>query len=273
MRSENKLWCLLGYGLVAAVILWGSVETYQSTYQLKLNHHDFKSGLTLERPMKIAFLSDLHLRNKEGDFDRLRDITKHIANFSPDIILLGGDFTGEHTAETLLIRERIVTGLSAFAEIAPTFTVLGNHEWWTSDDWDKWIRKAGINVIDNSSQRIWINGTAICLRGLGDAYTGHYRMTAIPENCGAFTVTLTHDPLAIERDPEAGLYLAGHTHCGQIKLPFIHPSWAPTHASEELVCGTGTNVNKTWITTAGVGTSIIPIRFGARAGIELITIL
>ena len=102
--------------------------------------------------------------------------------------------------------------------------------------------------------------------------TDHKEPLHFPDTCQGLRITLTHDPIAIEQDPEPGLYLAGHTHCGQIRLPFIHPNWAPTSASPEYVCGVGASGNKVWLTTPGVGTSVIPFRFEAPASIELITI-
>jgi len=254
------------------LVSWVAMDVYRSTFGLRVNETTFKSGQYLEAPLRIFFVSDLHITNSKSDFDRLNHIIGEASRFGPDIILLGGDFTGESSAGTQLIRDELLEVLARFTRISPTYTVLGNHEWWTSLHWSSWLKSVGINVIENKTRSIEVRGSRFCLRGLGDAYTDHYRTIEVPAGCGSFNLTLTHDPAAIEQEELPGLYLAGHTHCGQIKLPYIHPSWAPTSASPEFVCGIGQSDNKVWLTTAGIGTSIIPVRFGAPAAVELITI-
>ena len=258
---------------VAIFVLLGIVyETYHATFGLRTSRHSFGSGMELSSPLKIAFISDLHLTNTAYAFERLDQIHSITRDFSPDLILFGGDFTGEHTQETTKLKSRMLTALALFTEIAPTYTVLGNHEWWTSPNWANWLSEIGFDVIEGQTRYIRATDAGFCLRGLGDAFTDHYRSTPFPANCQGLKITLTHDPVAIELDPEPGLYLAGHTHCGQIRLPFVHPSWAPTSASPEFVCGTGASSDRVWLTSSGVGTSVIPLRFGAPASIELITV-
>lgn len=258
--------------LALLLCAWVTNDVVRATWGLQVNHISFNAGLQNEDRIKISFLSDLHLTHSSSDFTRLTEIIEEVKEFQPDLILLGGDHTGVDYAETAIIRDEILTGLSGFTDIAPTYSVLGNHEWWTSVHWSSWLESVGINVIENRTKSIDVRGSRLCIRGLGDAYTDHYRTVVVPDGCGSFSLTLTHDPSAIEQETVPGLYLAGHTHCGQIRLPFIHPSWAPTSASPEYVCGVGQSDNKVWLTTSGVGTSVIPIRFGAPAAIELITI-
>ena len=85
-------------------------------------------------------------------------------------------------------------------------------------------------------------------------------------------MTVTHDPYVTEIDPEGGLYLAGHTHCGQIVLPLIGAPWTPTRASKEYHCGLGYRDGRYWITSAGIGTTSIPFRLGTQSGFEVISV-
>ena len=270
MRPSISLLTLVALALFIGA--WIAIDVIRSTWGLQVNRISFNAGLLNENRIKILFLSDLHLTNSSDDFERLDRIVFEAEKFEPDLILLGGDHTGADSAETTLIRDEILAGLSGFIRIAPTYSVLGNHEWWTSMHWAAWLESAGINVIENKTESIEVRGSRLCLRGLGDAYTDHYRSVEVPNGCGSFILTLTHDPAAIEQEEVPGLYLAGHTHCGQIRLPFIHPNWAPTSASPRYVCDVGQSDNKVWLTTSGVGTSVIPLRFGAPAAIELISI-
>ena len=188
------------------------------------------------------------------------------------MILLAGDFTGEDAAETAVFRSELIAAIKPLAAIAPTYTVLGNHEWWTAPDWYQTLSSAGISVIEGRQESISFKQGKVCLRGLGDAYTGHYKRIPFEPSCFGIPINLTHDPYAIELDDQSGLYLAGHTHCGQVRLPLIGAPWAPTQASEEYQCGVGHSEDKAWLVTAGLGTSVLNLRFGTTPSIELITL-
>ena len=60
--------------------------------------------------------------------------------------------------------------------------------------------------------------------------------------------------------------------CGQISFPFIGPLWVPTEAPEEAHCGLYQDNMRTVFTTSGVGTTILPIRYGAQSNWDLLTI-
>lgn len=255
--------------VIALISVW---FIYDHTWGLKVNYHTFKSSQVTSQPIRIAFISDLHLTENSSGFERLAEIIKHTHDFKPDLILHGGDFTGADVATTRMIRKDILEGLQLFSEIAPNYAILGNHEWWTDPSWALALNEADIRVIEGGSDRLRINDSEICLRGLGDAYTGNYIPTPFHEACQGIRITLTHDPLAIQLDDQGGLYLAGHTHCGQLNIPFLDPFWSPTRAESEYLCGIGSQDDKLWLVSAGVGTSIVPLRWGAPAAIELITI-
>lgn len=258
--------------LASLLMLSSAWFIYDHTWGLKVNHHTFKSPQLLSEPIRIAFITDLHLTNSSSDFERLGNIIKHAHDFAPDLILHGGDFTGEDAAGTRLIREDILSGLQLLTEIAPNYAILGNHEWWTDSSWALALNEADIRVIEGGSDTLFIKDSELCLRGLGDAYTSNYIPTPFHETCQGIRITLTHDPLAIQLDDQGGLYLAGHTHCGQFNPPALNPWWSPTNADSEFLCGLGSKDDKLWLVSAGVGTSVLPLRWGAPAGIEFITI-
>ena len=116
----------------------------------------------------------------------------------------------------------------------PVFAVLGNHDNW--DSHEAWTNSfnSSISLIENEVTTIRINQTVICVRGLGDYYSGYYVSTDIPEDCSDNTLTLTHDPqgLLIEKQELETISFAGHTHCGQIAFPIIGAPVVPTSAPE-----------------------------------------
>jgi len=255
--------------LTFAVLIVGLIGLkISATDSFVINRHQFGSGNALKAPLRIAFLSDLHVRNTPDQFEKLDSILNAVEALNVDIILLGGDYIGEGAAETALFRDQLLEKMAHFPQIAPTYAILGNHEWWTASDWGTAITGVGIDLIENQQLSLNFEQGRICLRGLGDAYTGHYLPQPFTPTCIGIPVTLTHDPLVIESDDQSGLYLAGHTHCGQIRLPLIGAPWAPTRASEEYQCGVGATDQKVWLVSAGLGTSVIPFRFGTDATIE-----
>jgi len=260
--------------MVMLVVLIGwMVISIQSNRTPEANTWHVNSGGLLQSELKIAFLSDFHFRDNEADFERYDGIVSALQKAAPDLILLGGDFAGEELAVTRRIRGRIITELERLTEIAPTYAVMGNHEWWTDGNaWRAAIEHSPITLAEGKVVPISVNGSNICLRGVGDAYTGHYYSIPFEPNCTGLKITLTHDPYGIEIDPVGGFYLAGHTHCGQIKLPFIGAPWAPTVASESFHCGSGSNDSKAWITSSGIGTSIVPLRVGTSSSYEMVSV-
>ena len=254
-------------GISILILIYSSISAAD---KFKVQTTQFYTQGQLSAPLSIAFLSDLHIRNSNSQFEKLDSIIRTVQEFRPDLILLGGDFTGEDAATTRLFRAELLDALSRLTDIAPTYAVLGNHEWWTGNDWYRAVSEEGISVIEGRQETLRFDQGVICLRGLGDAYTGHFTPQPFEAGCDGVRVTVTHDPEAIERDDQSGLYLAGHTHCGQIRLPLIGAPWAPTSASDEYHCGISMSKEKVWLVSSGLGTSIIPMRVGTQAAIELI---
>ena len=166
-----------------------------------------------------------------------------------------------------------MNGLIGLTENAPAYAIMGNHEWWTNPDrWRRELIRSPINYIEGSVLHLSVKGVNLCLRGLGDAFTGHDKPVPFSSSCTGLKLTLTHDPYGVQRSPEEGIYFAGHTHCGQIKLPLIAPYWTPTEASQEYWYGYRSDGDKEWITRSGVGTTILPFRLGTNSAIELVKV-
>ena len=100
-----------------------------------------------------------------------------------------------------------------------------------------------------------------------------FQYTGFPEDCkNAIKLTVTHDPAGAFHQDMEGLVLAAHTHCGQIKLPFIGVLWIPSDAPVEATCGLYVDKKRTVFTTAGAGTTLLPIRIGTTSSWDLLTI-
>jgi len=164
--------------------------------------------------IRIVHLSDLHCEAKpllEPDLAAL------VRMQQPDLIVFVGDLAndsqGIRTSESLL-RE--------LALIAPVYAVRGN---WDYSPWNsaEMYRRAGVTLLEAETATLNIRGSAINIAGVGAGETGESIRVLSTVPTGAFTVFLNHYPDEIERvgsQGRANLYLAGHTHGGQVALPF-----------------------------------------------------
>ena len=226
-------------------------------------------------PIKIALLSDFHFSDP-SDLARLSLIKRQLIHHDPDVVLFAGDYIGSTALYETTSRSTVVQALQALAHPKPSFAVLGNHDNWDShDSWVRAFEDSSIKLIENRIARLVLNKTEICIRGLGDYYSGYLSDTLVPPDCGARVVTMTHDPMGLidANDGVQTISFAGHTHCGQIALPIIGALIVPTKAPRSMHCGRFKQGN-TGITSGGLGTSIVPLRFGpdTKPGWELIRI-
>jgi len=252
--------------LITSIALWGCGDSEP----LQVNNWRIDTGHNLTQPIKILHISDIHYEEDTGP-EVMTELAKIAGATRPDIIAITGDLTGENSVVTGRIRPLIIDDLEGLSEGRRAYVTLGNHEHYT--DTEKWLMtlsRSSLELIEGYSQIITIRGVDVCVRGLGDAFTGNYKHVPFSQDCTGIKLTLTHDPYAVQSDPESGVYLAGHTHCGQLNLPLIEAPWMPTKASEEYWCGYGLDGDKQWITSSGVGTTFIDVRIGTKASVELI---
>lgn len=225
--------------------------------------------------LRIAVLGDFHFK-QASDLTQLSRIKRQLIAQDPDLIVLVGDYTNSPRQAGSPDPFVVVQALDALAFPDPAFAVLGNHE--HIDDAEKWrqaFADSKIQLLKNTVAPITLNERTLCIRGLGDLYSDAWEYTAIPEECGERVITMTHDPagLIVDRIELESLSVAGHTHCGQIQLPLIGNPFVPTTAPPEMHCGLYQRGHY-GLTTGGLGTSVLPIRWGAgtEAGWDLLLI-
>ena len=221
-----------------------------------------------EPTISIAFISDLHLTDSDLASGRLERLLEEVEGHLPQAILLGGDFSEGHRENSERIRS--IAGLLGGSTEIPMFAVLGNHEI-DKLEWSIELQRAGVTVLRN--QVIWVSELALCLRGLGDMYSGDYRFVDFPDTCeNSKKLSFLHDPAGAFHPSMRGYVLAGHTHCGQINPPIVGPIWVPSGAPREAWCGSYKSEQITLHVSSGVGTSLLPLRIFASPAWALVTI-
>ncbi|MDC0067606.1 metallophosphoesterase [Gammaproteobacteria bacterium] len=225
--------------------------------------------------IRIAIMGDLHVKQSSVAYEELSALLESILASEPEMIFLLGDYTksGHLISDMEAHRTEVAKRLSALTRL-PVSAVLGNYETLSGpDDWNNALSAAGISVLHNAIKTLNIKGRKFCIRGLGDAYTKQFRHVDFPQHCAdAAKITLTHDPAGALKTGISGLIFAAHTHCGQIRLPVLGALWTPTEAPQSATCGLyEDNTRMLWV-TAGVGTSVFPVRLGAQSQWDLITL-
>lgn len=219
------------------------------------------------RPLRIAFFSDLHAGSHADDVARIGVIVAEAARFRPDLVLHGGDFVNMQLfGGGRLSPYAIARILASLRAPLGCFAVIGNHDYnYGAAEIADALVSHGILVLNDEKRGLAFEGLTIDLVGLPD--TRRLRDSGRALLAGLLaerpTIVLTHDPCWFARVPKGPhLTLAGHTHGGQIRFPWIgalrNSSRAPLRWSHGLVRERGQYL----YVTAGIGTSGVPVRIG-----------
>ena len=218
--------------------------------------------------LSVAVIGDVHLPEGPEPLDAFQNLMLEIKSTQPDLVVFVGDYTSSPRAviDMTSHRENIINALKLIDPL-PRAVVLGNYESWSGPE--KWIdefNRLNVKVMENETHLIQTVKGSVCVRGLGDKYTERYEYVDFPADCKDIPkLTITHDPAGAFDGQVTGLVIAGHTHCGQVSLPFFGPLWVPSDAPPSAHCGLYADNEKTVFVTSGVGTSILPLRFGAQS--------
>lgn len=225
-------------------------------------------------PVRLLFLSDVHLGRPDMPPERFAPTVDRINALHPDCVLVGGDFVSEKPTGSG--RMPIAEVVAAFARFRPriaTMLVRGNHDNWPAPGAVNAaaFRKAGLLLIPDQVARCG----PLAIAGIDDMFEG-YR-DAVPtkialRQAGGIPVLIAHSPDAFRDADGIGLTLTGHTHCGQIVLPIVGAPFAGTSSGLFYPCGASRRRGRNLIVSAGIGTSILPLRWNAPPDFWLITV-
>lgn len=183
---------------------WLSVET------VHLTSAKIRTG---KRPIRIVQISDLHCDPQPRLEEKLPGV---IAALKPDVIAFTGDCINSPGGLPIFRN-----CLSSLSKIAPTLVVKGNWDCWYFKDLDR-FGNTGATELNGNTVRLNIGGNDIWFGGLpiDTKVTVADAMRGVPEN--AYRVFLFHYPDFIEEMArnKIDLCLVGHTHGGQVALPF-----------------------------------------------------
>lgn len=223
------------------------------------------------RNYTILYMSDLHLDGLRGLDRRLLEL---VDGLEVDLCVLGGDLRMETYGpfdDALRGLEELVPRIRARDGV---YGVLGNHD---CLEMVKPLEKLGVNYLINDSWAIERNGEKIWIVGVDDPH--HFKchdldtaFEGVP--LGAFTIFLAHSNEVYKDAARRGtrLYLCGHTHGGQIRLPLLGAVFTHSAAPRRLCYGEWRHEFMTGFTSSGVGVSGVPVRFSTTGEVLLFTL-
>ena len=205
--------------------------------------------------MKIVQISDLHIK-RFGI--REREVLFFLKIIKPDLLIISGDFYEKE--ENLKFVNEFLAKLNY-----ETYATLGNWDYWAGDTEPliRSLKNHQIDILMNENKVLSRENDSINIVGVSDPYTGHDNIDkAIFElDTDDFTILIAHAPdITLRlRQENFDLIICGHTHGGQVNIPFIKPFWVPSKT--DFVKGMyETKWGKLYI-NRGIGTSGIPARF------------
>ena len=235
------------------------------------------------KSLKIAFISDIQADPYTNE-DRLSRFVNKVNSLNADLVLIAGDLitSGKYFVETSAKYSGMLKSKNG------VYSCVGDHDNWVDrSDTEQSLRtveaalaKNNVFMIDNENRYFDINGAKIKVSFVTNTYVETISDETIKliTNGGQkadLKIFLTHQPrqklinAALEHNYD--LYLAGHTHGGQITLLFPFYDLSPTIFETQYVKGDFYFENMLMIVTRGLGMSLAPVRYNATPEITLIT--
>ncbi len=259
------------------VFLLSSVLIYArfiEPHLIRVKHVPYKlseSEQGFKRSVRIALIADLHIGLFSGHERQLKQVVAKINQQNPDIVVVAGDWTYE--PENKLVEE-----MAVLKQIhAPVYSVNGNHdEQYPGPPILDLLHQAFVsnNVIDIEGQIVEFD--EFRLIGIGDLWAGKTDMRDMPDlPQDKPWIILSHNPDTVDMVPELAtrpLMLSGHTHGGQVELP-----WLTNYIMKKVSIlghkrGLYQHENADVFVTVGIGMVGVPLRFCVPPTIDIIEV-
>lgn len=279
--SATRVRALVVLGVIGVFAIYTPIRILVERGDVRIRHHHVAvSGSTSAAPFRVAFLADIQ-QDVHTDGDRARELYAVINAWDPDVVLSGGDWinTGpDHIGSAAAAASTLQSRLG-------TFSVRGDHEHFAYVDRERSVteiesamRDARIDMVNNQVRWFAHAGKRIGVAFLNYNYIHRADRATIEslvsEVASAdYSIVITHqldNKLAALLVGKVDLVLGAHTHGGQVN-PVVGVTHVPLARLEtDFVDGRYQRGATTILVTAGVGYSIVPVRYAAPGSIELI---
>lgn len=226
--------------------------------------------------LRVAQISDIHMggwMNRQR-FQRVADA---IRKQNPDVLLMTGDFLLGHrfTDAAWQALQDLRDVLSPLAKSIPTFAVLGNHDHWMNPQAVRQMLCAsGVHDLTNGVITLTREGESLHLCGVDDVWRGDARLEEVIAQLGdknSVAILLAHEPDYADTSAATGMFdlqVSGHTHGGQVVIPFYGPPVLP-HMGRRYPSGLYKVGNMFQYTNRGVGMHRLSFRINCPPEITI----
>lgn len=253
---------------------------------LEITYHDvLLPGLAASfNGFRIAQLSDIHMEEFTEPFF-VREAVNHINALQPDAVMLTGDFVTHELRSKQFSLGAAWKCASILSELKCTarYAIFGNHDAMLDEnEIGSALRENGITVLRNTFIPLERGGGRVWLAGIDDPLMGKPNIgLAIPESIrnrkNEPVILLCHAPDYVNQIKDraeaqsVNLMLSGHTHGGQVRIPFVPPVHLPP-LGRDYISGWFRFGGLQLYVNRGLGTVGLPFRFNCPPEISLFTL-
>jgi len=275
-RKFKMLFLLITFLVFVFFLFWYSFVFEPNNIQIEKVDIKIENLPESFNNTKIAHLTDFHSYEFGKREKRVLEILDGI---DPDFVFITGDFIDHRTKDISSCQE-------FWSELGNryqgrVYSVLGNHEYWIdhidASSIKKLLEESGIVVLSNENEKIFQGDEYIYLLGVDDPHTGNDDLKKsaintyenIPKILLAHSPDIVNDLESLERE-NIDLVLVGHTHGGQVVIPFMRPYWTPTKNRGKYASGLFEINEMNLYVNRGIGMAVYPIRFNCPPEITVI---
>jgi predicted MPP superfamily phosphohydrolase len=236
--------------------------------------------------LTITVIADIHAGGPNMGIARVREVVDTAIGLQSDLVVILGDYFATHRFITEHVPHQAwAAELARIKARYGVYAILGNHDWWHDPQGVRAaLRQFNIPELQNDAVLLGERGSRFWLAGIDDQlahHIGHGNFRGADDLPGTLAKVKTDDPVVLMvHEPDifpnvpsrVALTLAGHTHGGQIKLPYIPPVWAPSAYGARYAYGHIVEDGRHMIVSGGLGTSQVPLRIGVTPEIVRVTL-
>ncbi len=222
---------------------------------------------------RLLHVSDFHFNAQFPQFARIvRDL---LSGVEADLCVFTGDYQFSHRGNYDRVLRDMAIVMKGISARHGVLGILGNHD---LSVFVEPFRELGIDMLINENRRIRAANGGLWIAGVDDQHRYHCESLAlategIPPN--AFTILLAHSPELAMSAPGYGIrvYLCGHTHWGQVQLPGVGALTYNSRCASRFCEGSWQVNSMAGYTTAGIGTTDLPLRFNCPSEACVLTLV